>query len=108
MDKNIINDNMSDNEIRILGSSTEPITGSENANRKWYRTHKKLLMWICAILLVGIVGIVGNWLYSATDTPLPKNTSDNALAADTLSLETFEGRCKRRTFPYRSKRHNNQ
>lgn len=90
MDKNIINDNMSDNEIRILGSSTEPITGSDNTNRKWYRTHKKLLMWICAILLVGIVGIVGNWLYSATDTPLQKNTSDNALAADTLSLETLK------------------
>lgn len=89
MSKNI-NDNMSDNEIRILGSSSESVTGLDNVNKKWYSFHKKTLLWIFTILLFVIVSIVGTWGYLRNNASLSDGTPDNSLIVDTLSIETVK------------------
>lgn len=89
MNKNI-NDNMSDNEIRILGSNTEPISDLDNVNKKWYHGYRKPLMWICTILSFVVISIVCTWAYLRSNASLLKDTTDNVLAVDTLSVETLK------------------
>lgn len=89
MSKNI-NDNMSDNEIRILGSSSEPVTGLDNVNKKWYSFHKKTLLWIFTILIFVIVSIVGTWGYLRNNASLSDGAPDNSLIVDTLSVKTVK------------------
>lgn len=89
MNKNI-NDNMSDNEIRILGSNSKFVTGLGNVNKKWYSFHKKTLLWICTILLFVIVSIVGTWGYLRKNASLIDETPNNSLIVDTLSVETLK------------------
>lgn len=89
MNKNI-NDNMSDNEIRILGSNSKFVTGLDNVNKKWYSFHKKTLLWICTILLFVIVSIVGTWGYLRKNASLIDETTNNSLIVDTLSVETLK------------------
>lgn len=89
MNKNI-NDNMSDNEIRILGSNSKFVTRLDNVNKKWYSFHKKTLLWICTILLFVIVSIVGTWGYLRKNASLIDETPNNSLIVDTLSVETLK------------------
>ncbi len=89
MNKNIIKDNMSDNEIRILGSTVEPTTGLDNDNKKWYDKHRKLFLWLCTVLLVGIISIVGTLLF-LKPSPQAGIPVDYAPLADTLSIETLK------------------
>lgn len=93
MSKNI-NDNMSDNEIRILGSNSEPVSGLDNDNKKWYQDHKNLLLWTCTILLFVIVSIVGTWGYLRGNASPQDETPDNAIPVDTLSVETLRDSVK--------------
>lgn len=90
MNRNIMKDNMSDNEIRILGSDSEPVSGLGNVNKKWYQNHRKLLLWICAIVLSVIVAIAAIWGNLRSNASLPGEKPGNALAVDTLSVETLK------------------
>lgn len=87
MNKNI-NDNMSDNEIRILGSNTEPILELDKDNKKWHHSHRKLIWWSSTILLFAIIIIVGICVHSRSDAPPPSEIPDNHFTADTLSVIT--------------------
>lgn len=89
MNRNIMKDNMSDNEIRILGSDSEPVSGLDNVNKKWYHNRRKLLLWICAIVLSVIVAIVATWGQLKSKASLTGEKPDNALPVDTLSVETL-------------------
>lgn len=90
MNRNIMKDNMSDNEIRILGSDSEPVSGLGNVNKKWYQNHRKLLLWICAIVLSVIVAIAATWGQLKSKASLTGEKPDNALPVDTLSVETLK------------------
>lgn len=81
---------MSDNEIRILGSNTEPIQELENANKTRVHSHRKPLLWICTILLFVIVSIVGTWLYLRSNASLLNDIPNNSHTVDTLSVETLK------------------
>lgn len=90
MNKDIIKDNMSDYEIRILGSNIEPISGLNKQNKKWYHTHRKLLIWTCILIFVGIASIIGTWIYLRSNASLLNNSSDYICQTDTLSIETLQ------------------
>ncbi len=79
----MIEDNMLDNEIRVLGSD------SELRNKDKKKRHKKTLRWLGIIILSIVIGIV-TWEHLRSDTSFLEKTQDNPLPADTLSVETLK------------------
>lgn len=89
MNKNMIEDNMLDDEIRVLGSGIEPKEQYNMSHESKQRPHKKTFShWVVIVLLVLFASIGISYL--STHIFSFKDSQDNPLPVDTLSVETLK------------------
>lgn len=88
MGKNEIKDNMSDLEIRVLGSESNIPTVSDRKD-KAKRKSRKIYLWLCATLVLILISVLCTWLYLRHNASMLAPDSESVMAGDTLSVETL-------------------
>lgn len=90
MSKDIIKDNMSDYEIRVLGSDNELTPKSEGDGSGKSGFFRKTTLWISLAVALLLAVIVGILLFQRHNGSLLGETQDSGGMSDTLSTETLQ------------------
>lgn len=90
MNKLFIKDNMSDNEIRVLGTAGNGGTSVTDNKGNKEKQSRKAPSWVWLVAIAVLVGILLIWLFLRHYTAPSDESPVGTVPSDTLSLETVK------------------